>query len=169
MAWGLPVHFVVTANTRPKRDGEVAGIDYLFVSEAEFDRLERNDELIEHALVYGQRYGVPRSQVVEPLAAGQDVIARVDVQGAATLKGLIPDAVLIFIAPPSFEEEHRRLVERGTEDEEQLKLRSETAAEEMKAADDFDHILVNETGALEDTARQVVAILAQQKGRGAAR
>ncbi len=169
MAWDLPVHFVVTANTRPERPGEIAGVDYLFVTENEFDRLEREGEFIEHALVYGQRKGVPRAQVIEPLAAGRDVIARVDVQGAATLKGLIPDAVLIFIAPPSLEEERRRLLERGTEDDEQLRLRSETAGAEMKDAADFDHVLVNETGALEDTARQVVEILVQRKGQGTRR
>ena len=165
MAWDLPVHFVVTANTRPERPEEVAGVDYLFVSEAEFDRMERDGELLEHAMVYGQRRGIPRSQVVEPLAAGRDVIARVDVQGAGTLKELIPDAVLVFIAPPSLEEERRRLVSRGTEDEEQLRLRGDAASQEMQAAADFDHVLVNETGALEDTARQLVEIIVQQKGR----
>ncbi len=117
MAWGLPAHFVVTATTRPERPGEVAGVDYLFVTEAEFDRLERGGELIEHALVYGRRYGVPRSQALEPLAAGQDVIARVDVQGAATLKALIPDAVLIFIAPPSLTWNSNKVSGRSWADE----------------------------------------------------
>ena len=169
MAWDLPMHFVVTATTRLKRPGEVPGVDYLFVSEAEFDRLECEGELIEHALVYGQRRGVPRAQVMEPMATGHDVIARVDVQGAATLKDLIANAVLIFIAPPSFAEERRRLIARGTEDEEQLRLRSETASQEMEAAASFDYVLVNETGALEATARQVVDIIVHRKSQGASR
>src|SRR5688572_19421272 len=104
MAWDLPVHLVVTATNREMRPGEVEGIDYIFLSDDEFDRMEREGELIEHAIVYGQKKGVPKDQVLDPLAAGRDVIARVDVQGAATLKALIPEALLIFIAPPSLEE-----------------------------------------------------------------
>ena len=102
--WGFPAHFVVTATTRPQSLKEVHGRDYFFVDEAEFARMEHNDELIEHATVYGRRYGVPRDEVLKPLQAGENVVARVDVQGAETLKRLVPDALLIFIAPPSLEE-----------------------------------------------------------------
>lgn len=167
MAWRLPFHFAVTATTRPKRPGEVDGVDYRFISEAEFDRLEAAGGLIEHAIVYGQRKGVPRSEVVEPLAAGRDVIARVDVQGAATLRQLIPAALLIFIAPPSVEEEARRLQERNTESAEETRLRVKTAAREMEASKRFDHVVVNETGKLEETARRIVEIIAAEKRRRA--
>jgi guanylate kinase len=168
MAWQLPVHFAVTATTRPKRPGEVDGVDYHFVSDHEFDRLEAEHGLIERAIVYGQRKGVPSAEVVEPLKAGRDVIARVDVQGAETLRHLVPDVLLIFIAPPSIEEEARRLQERNTESEEEARLRVETAAREMEAAKRFDYIVVNETGKLEETARRIVEIIASEKRRRAA-
>jgi guanylate kinase len=167
MAWNLPVHFVVTATNREMRPGEVEGIDYLFVSDAEFNRMERDGELIEHAIVYGQKKGVPKQQVQGPLAAGRDVLARVDVQGAATLKQLIPDALLIFIAPPSMEEAARRLTDRDTDSEEQRRLREETAREEQAASKTFDYIVVNETGKLEDTARRVAEIIAEEKRKRA--
>lgn len=168
MAWGLPVHFVVTATNRPMRPGEVHGIDYLFVSDEEFDRMERDGELIEHALVYGQKKGVPKQQILEPLAAGKDVLARVDVQGAATLKALIPDALLIFLAPPSLEEASRRLTDRDTDSEEQRRIREAEARIEQEAAAWFDHVVINETGELEETARQVIALIAAEKQRRAA-
>ena len=165
MAWDLPVHFVVTVTTREMRPGEVNGIDYFFVSDAEFDRMERDGELIEHAIVYGQKKGVPRSQVTEPLSAGKDVLARVDVQGAATLKSLIPDALLIFIAPPSIEEASRRLTDRDTDSEDQRRVREEAAEEELEASKHFDHVVVNETGKIEETARQVIELIAAEKRR----
>jgi guanylate kinase len=164
MSWRLPVHFVVTATTRPPRPGEVEGVDYRFVSDAEFDRLEREDELIEHAIVYGQRKGVPKSEVLEPLRAGKDVVARVDVQGAATLKRLMPDALLVFITSP-LDETERRLTGRATESDEELKLRIETASSELEASRDFDHVIVNETGQLEATARRIVELIAAEKRR----
>jgi guanylate kinase len=165
MAWKLPVHFVVTATTRPMRPGERNGADYWFVTDAEFDRMEAADELIEKAIVYGQRKGVPRREIVEPLSRGADVIARVDVQGAMTLRGIIPDALLIFIASPSLEEEQRRLDERATESEEERRLRLETAQQEIEAVPYFDHVVVNETGRLESTARRVVELIVQAKQR----
>ena len=167
LAWGLPFHSLVTATTRPRRTGEVAGRDYRFLSNAEFDRLEAADGLIEHATVYGRRYGVPRDEVLAPLAAGRDVIARVDVQGAATLRRLIPDALLIFIAAPSVEEARRRLEARDTDSEADRRLRLETAAAEMEAAREFDYVVVNETGRLEDAARRVVEIVVAEKRRRA--
>ncbi len=165
MQWRLPAHFVVTTTTRPMRPGEVDGVDYIFVDDAEFDRMLRDDELIEHAAVYGRRYGPLRSQFVEPLQRGENVIARLDVQGAATIKRLFPDALLIFIAPPSLEEARRRLQDRAADSEEQIRLRSEIAADEMEAAKSFDYVVVNETGKLEETARRIVQIIADEKAR----
>jgi guanylate kinase len=165
--WGLPLHFVVTATNRPPRPDEQHGIDYHFLSDAEFERLDAEGGFIEQAIVYGQRKGVPRSEVVDALAAGRDVLARVDVQGAATLKQLYPDALLIFIAPPSTEEGERRLVERATESDEERALRLDTAAAEMATASGFDYVIPNETDRLADTARRVVEIIAAEKAKRA--
>jgi guanylate kinase len=158
--WRLPLHFAVTATTRPPRVGEVDGVDYHFLTDAEFDRLEREDGLCERAIVYGQRMGVPKSEVVEPLRRGESVLVRVDVQGAAALKQLVPDALLIFIAPPSLEEALRRLRGRDSESAAQVDLRASVAPHEMAAAANFDHVVVNETGKAEAAARQVVELIA---------
>lgn len=163
LAWRLPAHFTVNVTTRPQRPGEVDGVDYHFVSDADFDRLEAQDGLIERALVYGQRKGVLRAEIEGPLRAGRDVIARVDVQGAATLRSMLPDTLLIFIAPPSLEEAQRRMQTRDTESPEEQRLRLEAAAAEMEASKSFDHIVVNETGHLEATARRIVEIIAEEK------
>lgn len=167
LSWGLPFQRAVTATTRPKRPGEVDGRDYRFLSEAEFDRLEAADGLIESATVYGRRYGVPREEVLEPLAKGRDVLARVDVQGAATLRRLVPEAVLIFIAAPSLAEARRRLEERGGDSADDRRRRLETAKAEMEAARGFDYVVVNETGKLQETARRVLEIIAAEKRRRA--
>jgi guanylate kinase len=168
MSWGIPAHFTVNVTTRPRRPGEVDGVDYHFLNDAEFDRLEAEGGLIEHAVVYGQRKGVPRDELLDPLMSGQDVIARVDVQGAATLRGMFPSALLIFIAPPSLEEGQRRLQLRDTESKEEQRLRIEAAAQEMEAAKAFDHVVVNETGKVEATARRIVELIAEEKRRRAA-
>jgi guanylate kinase len=164
-AWGVDVHFAVTATDRPPRANEVDGRDYHFLSTAEFDRLEREGAFTEHALVYGQRKGVPRSEIEEPLAAGRDVLARVDVQGVATLKRLFPDAVVIFLAPPSLDEAQRRLDARETESEAQMQVRRETAAAEMAAGAQADYVVVNRTGQLEATARRVKEIIEREKAK----
>ena len=164
-AWGLPLHFVVTATNRAPRPGEVQGVHYHFVTDQQFDRLEADGQLIEHAIVYGQKKGVPRSEILEPLAAGFDVLARVDVQGAATLKALVPDALLIFIAPPSLDEQANRLDGRATDSDEEQRLRLETSALEMDAASAFDYVIENATGQLENTARRVAEIIAIEKAK----
>ena len=165
MEWHLPVHFAVTATNREMRPGEIEGVHYLFVSDAEFDRMERQGELIEHAIVYGQKKGVPRRQVVEPLAAGRDVLARVDVQGAATLKALIPDALLIFITVPSLAVAARRMRGREADSADQFDIRAAATDSEIEASKTFDHILVNEDGKLDETAQQVVDLVRAEKRR----
>ena len=165
MAWQLPVHFVVTATDRAMRDKEVHGRDYIFVTTPEFERMIRDGELIEHAIVYNQWKGVPRVAVMEPFEAGKDVLARVDVQGAATLRKLVPGALLIFIAPPSLEELERRLRERGSESEDEIRTRMAEAASEMKASEDFDYVIVNETDRLDAAVRRVFEIIAAEKSR----
>jgi guanylate kinase len=166
-AWRLPVHFVVTATDRAMRPGEVHGRDYVFVDTAEFERMKRDGELIEDAVVYGQLKGVPRDEVMRPLAAGKDVLARVDVQGAETLRRLVPEALLIFIAPPSLEELERRLRERESDSEDDIQVRMAEARAEMDASKDFDYVVINETGELDAAVRRVFEIIAAEKAKRA--
>lgn len=167
LEWQPGMHRVVTVTTRGPRPGEIEGRDYHFISEAEFDRILETGGFIENAVVYEHRNGIPRIEIEDPLAFGHDAIARVDPQGAATMKRLVPQALLIFIAPPSVEESVRRMRERGHDSEAQQQQRAEIARQEMEAARDFDHVVVNETGRLEDTARRVLQIIADEKRRRA--
>lgn len=153
-----PLYFVVTATDRAPRPNEVDGVDYFFVTTAEFQRLEREGELLEHALVYGQHKGVPKHQVREALAAGQDVIMRVDVQGAATVREIAPQAVLIFLTASDADLE-KRLRQRGTDSAEQLAIRLQKAREEKERIDEFEYVVVNEENQLEEAVRRVIAII----------
>jgi guanylate kinase len=167
LAWQPLMHRVVTATTRAVRPGEVQGKDYHFISEPEFMKILASGGFVEHATVYDYHYGVPRIEIEDTLAAGRDAIARVDVQGAATLKRLYPDALTIFIEPPSLEESSRRVQERDSDPEQAQRRRREIAASEMEAARSFDYRVVNETGRLEETARRVAEIIATEKRRRA--
>jgi guanylate kinase len=160
-----PFHFVVTATDRPQRPGEVHGEDYYFVSSEEFTAMLERDELLEHAMVYDQNKGIPKSHVREALATGKDVIMRLDVQGAATVRRIVPDALLIFLMAPSEEELIRRLKERKTESPESLKRRIAMAREEMKRLPEFDYVVVNRDGNLDETVEQIVAIITAEKCR----
>ena len=164
---GSPYHFAVTATTRPMREGEREGEPYHFVARAEFERMIANGELIEWAEVYGNLYGVPRAQVERALSEGRDVLVKVDVQGAKTIRSLVPDAVLVFLAPPSLDELARRLTSRGTEAEESLRRRLREAEVEMEAASLFDHVVVNRRGQLDDAARQIEALTVDERRRRA--
>jgi guanylate kinase len=154
-----PVHFVVTATDRPPRPGEIHGVDYFFFTTEDFLRLEREEELLEHAVVYGQHKGVPKQQVREALASGKDAIMRVDVQGAATIRSLVPEAVLIFLTASSEEELEQRLRNRGGDSPQQLHERLATAREEMKRAAEFDYVVVNRNGELDQAVDDVLAII----------
>lgn len=167
LEWQPAMHRVVTATTRKPRPGEVEGRDYHFVSEETFDQILKTDGFLEHAFVYDHRNGVPRIEIEDPLAFGRDAIARVDVQGAETLRRLVPQALLIFIAPPTVEETARRMQDRGSDTPEEQARRRETAKREMEAAAGFDHVVVNETGRLQETARRVWEIVAAEKRRRA--
>lgn len=156
-------HFAVTATTRAPRPGERDGVDYYFVSEEEFKRMEREGELLEHALVYGDHKGVPRAPVREALARGQDVLMRTDVQGARHIKSVVPGAVTIFITAPSIEELKRRLLERGADSKEQAELRLRTATAEMACADEFDYMVVNDD--LDRCVAEVLEILERERVR----
>lgn len=156
---GLPFHFVVTATTRPRRANEVDGKDYFFVSKEEFARMIEQNELIEYAIVYGDYKGIPKSQVREALASGKDVVMRVDVQGAETVRKLAPEALLIFITTENGEELERRLRERKTETPDELALRIATARKELKRVEAFDYIVINSDDRQDETVDMVKAII----------
>ncbi len=160
-----PFYFLVTNTTRPRRPDEVEGGDYHFISKEQFAEMEQRGEFLEHAVVYGYDYGNSRRQVKEALARGQDVIMRIDVQGAATLKRLVPDAVFIFLLPPSIDKLEARLRKRRTEPEEYLRIRLHAARLEMNEVDKFDYVIVNEDDALDDTAELIYAIIRAEKRR----
>ncbi|MGI8586253.1 MAG: guanylate kinase [Chloroflexia bacterium] len=162
---GYPFHYAVTATTRPRRPNEVDGEDYHFKTAAEFERMRRDGKLLEWAEVYGHFYGIPKSEVTEYLARGEDVIVKPDVQGAATIRRQVPEAVFIFLAPPSLAEQAERLRLRKTENPEALAVRLRIAGVELRALPDFDYVVVNHTGKLTDTVRQIISILTAEKCR----
>ena len=159
---GLPFQFVVTATTRAMRANEEHGKDYLFISNAEFARMIDEDELIEHAIVYGDYKGIPKSEVRGALASGQDVIMRVDVQGAESVRKLAPEALLIFITCEGEDELERRLRERKTETADSLSLRIATARKELQRIEAFDYVIVNQDFHLDDTVDKVRAIISAE-------
>lgn len=152
--------YVVTATTRERRANEIDGIHYLFISTDEFLRRIAANDFLENALVYGNHYGVPRSPVVAGLRNGQDVIIKVDVQGAATLRQRISNTVSIFLAPESMTELLRRLQSRKTEDRAKLVKRFSTACEEVTRAGEFDYAVLNEAGKLDDAIDGIHDIIA---------
>ena len=160
-----PWHFVVTATTRAKRASERDGVDYIFMTPSEFQALQDQDGFLEQAEVYGSSYGVPWSQMEEAMQAGNDVIVKTDVQGARTLKAKVQGALLIFLAPPDMEELERRLRHRESETEEALQRRIMTARQEMEHKPEFDHVVVNHNGCLEETVAAIVKIIDQEKGK----
>jgi guanylate kinase len=149
--------FSVSLTTRGARPGEVEGRDYRFVPETEFDRMIEADGFLEWAEVFGERYGTPAGPVEEARAAGRDVLLELDVQGARAVRERVPDAVLIFLQPPSEDELARRLRARGTEEGSALERRLAEARREMAEAGRFDHVVVNDR--VEEAATEVLAIM----------
>ncbi|MFQ5614245.1 MAG: guanylate kinase [Anaerolineae bacterium] len=164
-ALNYPFHFVVTATNRPRREGEVDGVDYFFISTAEFAEMIDNDELLEYAVVYGHYKGIPKEQVRRAFATGRDVVLRIDVQGAETIRRLVPDAVLIFLSAESEEALIQRLRERKTDPEDQLKMRIATARQELKRLHLFDYLVINADGRLDKTCETIAAIIAAEHCR----
>jgi guanylate kinase len=155
----------VSATTRAPRPGEVDGVHYLFVDDAEFDRLVEDGQLLEWAVVHGtHRYGTPRRPVEEALAAGRPAMLEIDLQGARQVRRTMPEALFVFLKPPSWDELVRRLVGRGTENDEERERRLATAVEELAAEEEFDVTIINHE--VHDAAAQLVTLM--MLGPGAA-
>jgi guanylate kinase len=165
----LPFHFVVTATTRPQREGEVHGVDYFFTTQDEFETMIADGELIEHALVYDDYKGIPKGQVQQALASGRDAIMRIDVQGAATIRELFPEALLIFLSTSTEEELIERLRARRTETPENLNLRLTTARKEMNQIDLFDYYVINAANHLDLAVDTILDIIKSEHHRSTPR
>jgi guanylate kinase len=162
-------HYLVTVTTRAPREGEVDGIDYHFVDRDEFIRMWRDRGFLEANEVHGNFYGSPREPVRQALLAGKDVILKIDVQGAQVVKEQVTEALLIFIIPPSLETLFDRLRSRATETADELEVRQRDAAVELARQDDYDHVVVNETGLVGRTADRIDAIIAEERAAHAGR
>jgi guanylate kinase len=162
-------HYVVTCTTRHPRPGEIEGTSYHFLTTEEFAELRDAGELLEYAEVHGNWYGTPRHEVADALAEGHDVILKIDVQGASAVKQRAPDALLVFLVPPSMEELFQRLRSRATETADELEIRQRNAAIELARAGDYDQVVVNETDQQARSAAEIEAIIAQEKRRNADR
>jgi guanylate kinase len=156
------MHYVVTCTTRAQRPGEVDGVSYHFVDDATFSLMRAHGDLLEASEVHGHWYGTPRDQVVDALSAGRDVILKIDVQGARTVRRRVRGAVLIFIVPPSPEDLEARLRGRATETADELALRQRNALLELARQGDYDYIVVNETGQVDRTAARIEEIVAAE-------
>lgn len=164
-ARGVPFHFVVTATTRPPRAGEVHGVDYFFYSVGEFTRMIENGEMLEYARVYDDYKGIPKAQVRQALDSGKDVVLRVDVQGAETIRKLCPEAVLIFLTVEDEKEMEKRLQKRHSESPESVHLRIVTARKELQRIKDFDYLIVNREARLDETVDKILAIIQAEHQR----
>lgn len=160
------LHFVVTATSRPMRPGEVNGKDYIFVTKEEFLAMVDKDDLLEYALVYGDYKGIPKQQIREYMARGYDIVLRVDIQGAATLRKILGrSAVFVFITAESEYSMVNRLIDRKTETKEALLVRIATAREEVKHASNFDYVVVNAEGKLEEAVGLVESIIDAERAK----
>ncbi|MFP3975199.1 MAG: guanylate kinase [Chloroflexota bacterium] len=162
---GHDFFYAITATTRPQRSTEVDGEDYYFVGRERFEGMREEGELLEWAEVYGHLYGVPKQPVRDVLREGRDVMVKVDVQGVDNIKRIAPEAVAIFVSPPSMEELHRRLRQRKTESAEALERRIREADEEIQRLPDFDYVVVSHTGDMDTTISQISSIVTAEKCR----
>jgi guanylate kinase len=156
---------IVTATTRPRRRGEVHGVHYHFLDRAEFEALRDGGGLIEWAEVHGNLYGSPIDQARGILAAGRDAILTIDPQGARSVRASVPDALLVFVKPPSMEDLAKRLRRRGSESAESLARRRRDAERWMAESDEYDHVVVNETGHPEEAAERIWDIIQAEARR----
>jgi guanylate kinase len=154
----------VSATTRSPRPGEQHGVDYWFLSDSDFDERVAAGDFVEHATYSGRRYGTLRSELERRSAAGVPVVLEIELQGARQVRAAMPEAVQIFIAPPSVDALRARLVGRGTDDPEQVEARLRTAAAELAAQDEFAHVVVNDR--LEDAVARLESIVRAELGAG---
>jgi len=159
-------HYVVTCTTRVRRPNEIDGVSYNFVTLAEFAALREAGDLLEANEVHDNWYGTPKSGVRSALARGQHAILKIDVQGAHVVKGCVPEALLIFVVPPSLDTLVEHLKARRTESAEQLEIRQRNAAIELARKDDYDYVVVNEEGRVDLTAQRIEEIIEQEERRG---
>ena len=164
-----PRRYVITVTTRDRRENETDGVHYHFYSVDDYQRLVASEGLLEASLVHDHWYGTPRDQVQSAIRSGRDAILKIDVQGADKVRARIPEALLIFVVPPSIEELERRLRERRTETREQAELRLRNARIEMARTGEFDHVVVNETDKVDATAEAIDGIIAAEHRRYADR
>jgi guanylate kinase len=157
------VHFAVTATTRTRRPGEIDGIHYYFVPKEVFDKRIANDEFLEHAVVYDHHYGVLKEPIRHALNRGQDVIVKVDVQGAASIRKLAPNGIFIFLAPESMSELLRRLKARKTDDPDVLMERFQAASRELSSATEFDYVVFNEVEQVESAMDALCSIILAER------
>ena len=155
--------YSVSATSRAMRPGETDGVSYHFRTREQFEKMIADGELLEYTEYCGNYYGTPKKAVEDMLAAGKDVILKIEVEGAANVKRIFPDCTMIFILPPSFEELNRRLHKRGTEDEETILRRIETAKRELTYAENYDYLIVN--GELSEAVNDFLAAVSAEKNR----
>ncbi len=160
-----PLQFIVTVTTRPQRSNERDNVDYHFVSRESFQKMIEHGNLLEWANVYGNRYGVPKQAVKKALDGEQDTIVKVDIQGATTIRKLLPQAVFIFLVPPSMTELATRLKQRNTESAADLALRMKTAEEEVKNMSLFDYVIINKRDGTDQVVSDILAIITAEKCR----
>lgn len=161
----LDFHFVVTATTRKPRSNERDGVDYFFLSQDQFAEMIDRDELLEFAIVYNDFKGIPKQQVRDAMASGKDVILRVDVQGAESIRELYPQALLIFLTVPDEKDMIQRLETRKSERPDELRLRIAMARRELKRIKHFDYLVVNEEDRLDEAVETILAIIRSEHHR----
>jgi guanylate kinase len=162
---GYPFHYTVTATTRARREGEIEGRDYYFLSAEDFQELLDEDGFLEHARVYGKLYGVPKPHVLAAVRRGQDVIMRTNVEGAESIRARAPGAVLIFVTAPSDDILEQRLRQRRTDSPEEIERRLAKVRDEMEVLKSFDYVIVNRDDALDECVDSVLAIIRAEKCR----
>lgn len=160
---GLQMHYAITVTTRERRPKEIDGFHYHFIPIERFTEFRDRDEFLEWANVYGKLYGSLKQPVKDALDRGQDVMLKIDVQGARSIRARVPDALTIFLAPPSIEWLKEHLVARKTETPEKLKERQVAAIDELASADEFDHVVVNRDNDVEAVVREIVHLIAQAR------
>ena len=162
---GFAIHYVVTATTRAPRDGEVHGVNYYFLSRQEFERMIERDELLEWSWVHENLYGPPIAPVRQMLDEGQDVLLKIDVQGAAKVRARSEDGIFIFLAPPTIDDLKTRMGRRHTETAEQLQLRIANASKELAATSNYDYMVVNRDGQLDQAVAEIRSIITAERLR----